>query len=208
MSARKSGRVLKANAKYFNENFDTGKRKNTAVAKAAAPLPTAVTESVAAATPSTSAATPPTSPPPPPSPPSTTENTSDEEEEEQTESGPLSERQQISIIQKYYTKDSFSGAYAGVQSLKRSLLTEKGLDFPLRVIVKAVHEFPSYVMNLPSIKNYPRSRYVVCARDISKENSLSSQLRCHCRGPALAGRFSIRAEEARLGWLHWLPTLH
>jgi hypothetical protein len=75
--------------------------------------------------------------------------------------GPLSEKQQIAIVKKAYTDIKFPACYGGIQSIKRSLLSEKNLRIPERIIAKALNEFSDYVKNLPTIKRYPRSRYDV-----------------------------------------------
>ena len=68
------------------------------------------------------------------------------EEEEGLPKGPLSEENQIAIVKKLYKDVSFSGAYAGIQTIQRSLLAEKGLKISQKIIAKALNQFPSYVM--------------------------------------------------------------
>jgi hypothetical protein len=167
MSARRSsGRALKQNTKYYNDDFETVKKKKkvspAAAAAGAAPLTSAAADAPSTTPPSPPPESPLPESPPPPSPPrSRASSSSEESDDEEYRGGPLTEKDQIRLIQKYYSDDSFSGAYTGVQNLKRSLLTEKHLNVPLRVVVRAVSEIPSYVRNVPPIQKYPRARYDV-----------------------------------------------
>lgn len=119
-----------------------------------------------------------------PSPESKNSTPEPEEMSDDNFDGPLSEERQIALVKKLYKDISFSGAYAGIQTIQKSLLKEKGLKISQNVIAKALNQFPSYIQvsfallrkkqrtlckihvvcffqHLPSIKKYPRAHYDV-----------------------------------------------
>ena len=167
MEPRRSGRITNLTPRYSGHDWSSvsklSKAKKLAkVFPAAAPaLPeefpaasvvAAADEEAAAAGPSPRAA-----------PSTSAENTAaaaaEDNAAEDDHTGPLTQAQQIKLVQKCYTNLRFPGAYAGIKSIKRSLLSEKNLRIPERVIAMALNTFPSYIKNLPSIKKYPRSKY-------------------------------------------------
>jgi hypothetical protein len=146
MSERRSGRVRKENTLLDPKVFDLGsKRKKPGKAAAAAaeqpPPPSPPTPTP-----------PPRSPTPPPlapeEEPSRSRSTSPETDVSSSfdeSEGPMTEQRQIAIVKKLYKDLSFAGAYGGIQTIQKSLLTQKGLDIKPRVIAEALNQFPSYV---------------------------------------------------------------
>jgi hypothetical protein len=69
------------------------------------------------------------------------------EEEDLTDGaeGPMTEERQIAIVKKLYHDATFSGAFSGIQTMRKALKAEKGLIINESVIAKALKEFPDYV---------------------------------------------------------------
>ena len=172
MEVRRSGRTRTENKRYSGSDWE--KPKTLKKPKKLLSKPKELSTAAAAAPeeePAAAASTLPAAPPPTAS--STSETVTKDSaakgdddsasDDDHTEDGPLSEEKMVRIVKKLYTDIKFPAAYAGIQSMRRSLLSQKNLKIPERIISKALNDFPEYIKNLPRITRYPRSHYDVSA---------------------------------------------
>lgn len=191
---RTSNRVSKLNPKYYGGTWELAKKKKQfVVSKPKSPEPPSAVVPVAPERPSVAPVVPPTSSAVAESEAQNSDSQSEaesSEEEDDDESDdepfeepllqqPKSEEEEIALVQKLYKDLSFSGSFSGIQTLRRCILKEKGINVSQRIVAKALNLFPSYVTHLNAIKSYPTSHYHVTALgQLMQVYSIAFELRC------------------------------
>lgn len=62
------------------------------------------------------------------------------------EADPTTLEGKIQLVKKLYKDINFSGAYSGIQTFQRCLLSQKGIHISQTIIAQALNQFPNYVM--------------------------------------------------------------